>query len=298
MPPLFAEADLPNRGITWFGPLNQPALRIILTRAEPEDGVPRKSVHIVIVATVLVGITILGIGLVVIYRLYMKKFDKDERSRQSQSKKVGVVKGPIAPKLSKNPQRTSSQSTRGNIFLRAEKQGKLMVSPDAQDKWSLRHPNSSFTVTTLSDNESKYSMAPTDLRDSAPPPLAVPSPMAWNNDLHFFPTVPRPQFVRENSRPAQESHSGPYFRVAPWDSPALLPPEKAYNMSSKGYSRKIKQTRRKEDKGTGSMSRDFRKDKSGLGDSFTHPIPFESKNRNKPKHRAKHSLLLISCQIY
>lgn len=50
-------------------------------------------------------------------------------------------------------------------------------------------------------------------------------------------------------------------------------------MSSRGYSQKVKQSQGEEENGTGSMSEDFRKGKSRLGDSPTYPVPFESKDR-------------------
>lgn len=117
MPPLFAEADLPNRGIIWSRFMSQQELPNILARAEPTDGVPRKGVHTVIVATVLSGITIFIVGLAVIYRLYMRKIDREELRRRSHFKKDGTAKGPIAPKPRKTRQKISSHSIRGNIPL-------------------------------------------------------------------------------------------------------------------------------------------------------------------------------------
>lgn len=109
MPPPFAEVNLSNRGITWSGPST------VLARAEPAAGVPRKAVHIVIIATVLGGMAIFAIGLVVIYRLYMKKFDREERRRQSQVKKKGTTKEPTVPEPRKAPQNIGSHSIHGNI---------------------------------------------------------------------------------------------------------------------------------------------------------------------------------------
>lgn len=111
MPPLSAEVNLPNPDIIWSGRLSKQGIPKILARAEPADGVPRKSVHIVIVAMVLGGIVIFAIGLVVIYRLYMRNFDRKELSRQEtrhQSQKKDGAKAPPAPKTSKTPRKTSS----------------------------------------------------------------------------------------------------------------------------------------------------------------------------------------------
>lgn len=110
MPPPFAETNLPKRGSSWAGMVTKRSLR-----AEPAAGVPRKAVHIVIIATVLGGITIFAIGLVVIYRLYMKKFDREERRRQSQVRKNGTRKEPTMPEPRKAPQKISSHSIDGNI---------------------------------------------------------------------------------------------------------------------------------------------------------------------------------------
>lgn len=115
MAPLFAKADLLSRGIIRFGPLSQQRLPTTLARAEPAAGVPRKSVHIVIVGTVVGGIAIFAIGLVVIYQMYMKRFDREQRHRQSQLKKDGTAKEPMAPKPSKTLQEIGSHNIHGKI---------------------------------------------------------------------------------------------------------------------------------------------------------------------------------------
>ena len=115
MAPLFAEADLPSRVIIRFGPLSQQKFPTTLAQAEPSAGVPRKSVHTVIVATVVGGIAIFAIGLVVIYQMYMKRFDREQRNRQSRLKKDGTAKEPMAPKPSKTPQEIGSHNLHGKI---------------------------------------------------------------------------------------------------------------------------------------------------------------------------------------
>lgn len=136
-----------------------------------------------------------------------------------------------------------------------------MVSPDAQDVWSLNHRNSSSTVTALSSNETAISTASTDLFDPVPPPLAAPSPIVCNDIRHIAPAGPSPDSLPAYSRPARSSNPGAYFNVASWKNSARRPPQ-TYKMSSRGYSQTAQQSRGDEDKRTGSMSKDFRKGNS------------------------------------
>ncbi|MCJ1428782.1 hypothetical protein MMC29_006693 [Sticta canariensis] len=235
MPPLSTEAKLPDHGMIWSGRLSKQGLPTILARADSADGVPRNSVHIVIVAMVLGGIIIFVIGLVVIYRLYMKDSDRKELSRQGtrcqSQKKDGIAKAPPAPKTS------------------------------AQDIWSLNHRNSSSTETALSSSDTTISTVSTNLFDLMPPPLAAPSPMVWNDIRHIAPAGPSPDSLPVYSWPVQSSNPGTYFNVASRKNSSPRLPQ-TYKMSSRGYSQTAKQSRGDEDKRTGSMSKDFRKGKS------------------------------------
>lgn len=148
-------------------------------------------------------------------------------------------------------------------------------------------------MTTLSTGESTRSTVSTDYID--PGLLVAPSPRAWNTD--FAPAGPRPDSLPVYSRPAQQGHSGAYFKDTSWKNSALRPPQKIYKMP-RGYSQNAKQSRGDEGKGKGSMSKDFRKGESSLRDSPRSPIPFESKDNNMPKHKIEHSLLLNSSDLF
>ena len=135
MPPLCAEANLPNYCVIWSGLLSKQGVPTILARAEPGDGVPQNSVHIVIVAMVLGGTIIFVIGIVVIYRLYMRNFDKKELSRQGthhqSQKKDQKAKVLPAPKTSKTPWNMSS-----HVFIaiwKFQRSKMLTISAGAQD---------------------------------------------------------------------------------------------------------------------------------------------------------------------
>lgn len=260
MPPLSAEANLPNYGMIWSGLLSKQGLPTILARAEPADGIPRNSVHIVIVAMVLSGIVIFVIGLVVIYRLYMKNFDRKELSRQGTSrqsqKKDGTAKASPAPKTSKTPRKSRSHIV--IVIQKSQPSKRLMISPGAKDIWSLNHRNSSSTETALSSNGTTVSTVSTDLFDPIPPPLAAPSPMVWNDIRHIAPAGPSPDSLPAYSWPVQSSNPGTYFNVASRKNSSPRPPQ-TYKMSSRGYFQTAKQSQSEEDKRTGSMSKDFRK---------------------------------------
>ena len=133
-----------------------------------------------------------------------------------------------------------------------------MISPGAQDIWSLNHRNSSSTETALSSNKTTIRTVSTDLIDPIPPPLAAPSPMVWNDIRHIAPAGPSPDSLPAYSWPVQSSNPGTYFNVASRKNPSPRPPQ-TYKVSSREYSQTAKQIRGDEDKRTGSMSKDFRK---------------------------------------
>lgn len=101
------------------------------------------------------GMTIFVIGLVIIYRLYMKKVDREELYK------------------------LISHGIRGIIFCQPSRETREVDGfLDGQNISASNHRNSSFPMTTLSTNGNTSSEASADRIGPAPPPLAASAPRA------------------------------------------------------------------------------------------------------------------------
>lgn len=274
MPPLFTEADIPDRGSIWSKPLAQRGSPTILARRGPA-GVSRGGVHIFIIITVLGGLALFALGLTFIYRSYMKNLDREESHRRCRIGKYRAVRSRV-PIPSRTVQSPSSHPVRGRSpFRRVKGQKSLIFSLAPQNILPLDHTGSFQWPTQFGIARIRCS-AVTDRTSHAPPSLAAPSSTISNDSQHLDTAGPGSTLPVHSQRP--QIHQ-PY-NIPNWEYSAPQRPRKAYTMSSSSISQNSKKSRIDQARRMRSMSTEIENDHSRSDDSTTYSDLFESKNKN------------------